>query len=133
MRNMECVDCRTILNDAESAAPAVLIIVSLLRMLNAHEKKGNRHYCADFSCVQCRTDVDCADGLACFNTCVERARNVTCEAPNSYEVGKVILGDLAGGSYGGTCTTSTEDRPETVFELIADQLQKCVSASETRF
>ena len=47
---------------------------------------------------------------------------MTCEMPNSYEVGKVILGDLAGwvGGYGGTCTTVPRTDLKR-FWLIADQ------------
>lgn len=101
------------------------------------DAETNQPYCLDYACVECRLDTDCDDGLACFNsTCVERARNVTCEAPNSYEVGKVILGDLAGwtGSYGGSCTTNSDDRPETVFELEAQQSGEiCVSLRDSDF
>ena len=97
---------------------------------------GDQNYCESYRCVECRDDVQCADGLACGrNICVERASNVTCAAPNRYEIGQVVL-ELAGhvGSYDGSCVGAGDgSRPETVFELVRRLLKPPASAWNSDF
>lgn len=93
--------------------------------------------CINNRCIGCEVDSDCSGAAICVDErCLERAQNTSCIAPNPYEIGKVILGDIGNwiGSYGGSCANNTLDRPETVFEFVAEETgEVCVSLKDSNF
>ena len=95
----ECVECRADTQCESNAAEPFCAEFSCVECTTDDHCPsmlgGDENYCESYRCVECREDAQCADGLSCVsNVCVERARNVTCAAPNNYEIGQVILGTL---------------------------------------
>ena len=138
----ECVECRGPEQCAEDLSSPFCggneCVQCLADADCPSEAGGTEVFCDAFTCVECRGNADCADGLACFNSaCVERARNVTCDVPNQYSVGQVILGDLESwtDNYQGSCSSTSDGlRPETVFEFTAEQSSDiCVSLRDSDF